>query len=200
MYIDMGGRQDLIEDIIMASIFDCFLSESLPEQKSEFDAVVRDNKPEFISTANRMAELVHKVLRLHREVRARLQHSNMSRNHLDDCREQCEYLVYPGFVRDIQPRSLIRLPVYFQAMLKRLDKMEQDPKQADRTLPVIRELWQQYLELEARSEGATGGTAEKLQQLRWMIEEFRISCFAQPIKTRGPVSENKIRKLLNDIQ
>ena len=143
-----------------------------------------------------MAELVHKILKLYREVCQRLQNSNMTPDHLDDCREQCEYLVYQGFVHDIPPRDLIRLPVYFQAMLKRLDKTEQNPKQADRALPIIRELWQQYLELEGRAEVAT----EKLQQLRWMIEEFRISCFAQPMKTRGPVSENKIRKLLNEIR
>jgi ATP-dependent helicase HrpA len=196
MYVDMGSRQELTDDIIMASIFDCFLSDRLPEKKDEFDAVVRENKPDFISTANRMAELVHKILRLYREVRDRVQNSNMTQVHQDDCREQCEYLVYEGFVRDIPPRILVRLPVYFQAMLKRLDKMEQDPRQADRALPVIRELWQQYMELEGRAEGA----AEKLQQLRWMIEEFRISCFAQPMKTRGPVSENKIRKLIDEIR
>ena len=200
MYIDMGNRQELIEDIIMASIFDCFLSAGLPEKKSEFDAVIRENKPEFISTANRMAELVFKILRLYREVRGRLQNSRMTQNHLDDCREQCEYLVYEGFVRDIAPQNLIRLPVYFQAMLKRLDKTEQDSKQADRALPVIRGLWQQYLQLEDGAEDMAEGLTEKLQQLRWMIEEYRISCFAQPIKTRGPVSENKIRKLLNEIR
>ena len=147
-----------------------------------------------------MAELVFKILRLYREVRGRLQNSRMTQNHLDDCREQCEYLVYEGFVRDIAPQNLIRLPVYFQAMLKRLDKTEQDSKQADRALPVIRGLWQQYLQLEDGAEDMAEGLTEKLQQLRWMIEEYRISCFAQPIKTRGPVSENKIRKLLNEIR
>ena len=195
LYVAMGGRQELIEDIIMASIFDCFLSGRLPEQKSEFDTVINDNKAEFISTANKIAELVHKILRLHREVRDRLQNSNARRDHLDDCWEQCGYLVYEGFVRDISPRNLIRLPVYFQAMLKRLDKTEQDSKQADRALPLIREFWQQYLQLEEQAVGTT----EELQQLRWMIEEFRINCFAQPMKTRGSVSEKKIRKLIDEI-
>ena len=117
----------------------------------------------------------------------------MRRDHLDDCWEQCEYLVYEGFIRDIPLQYLIRLPVYFQAMLKRLDKTEQDSKQADRALPLIRSLWRQYLQLEEQAEGTT----EELQQLRWMIEEFRINCFAQPMKTRGSVSENKIRKLVD---
>jgi len=196
MYVSMGSKRELVEDIIMASIFACFLSGKLPEQKDEFDAVIQNKKSEFISTANQMAELVHKILRLYREVRDRLQHSLLSQDHLDDCREQCEYLVYEGFIRDVPPQQLLRLPVYFQALLKRLDKAEQDAHQADRALPLIRDMWQEFLALEGQVAGAT----EQLEQLRWMIEEFRISCFAQPMKTRRPVSEHKIRKLIDEIQ
>jgi ATP-dependent helicase HrpA len=195
MYVSIGSRQDLIEDIIMAAIFECFLSAALPEQKIELDALVGDHKAELITTANRMAELVYKILALYREVRDRLKSASLSKAHRDDCREQCEYLVYEGFVRDIPPPQLLRLPVYFQAMLKRIDKTEQDSKQVDRALPLIRDLWQAYLLLEQHAEGT-----DQLQQLRWMIEEFRISSFAQPMKTRRPVSEHKIRKLIDEIR
>ena len=54
----------------------------------------------------------------------------------------------------------------------------------------------QILELEA----GESGSAEEVQEVRWMIEEFRISCFAQPMKTRVPVSETRIRKMLDKIQ
>lgn len=196
MYVSIGSMRELIDDIIMASIFECYLSNKLPEQKSEFDAVVQNNNLAFISTANRIAELVHKVLKLYRDVRARLQHTSLTQDHLNDCRQQCEYLVYEGFVRDIPHMQLLRLPVYLQALLRRIDKTEQNLTHADRALPLIKGLWQQYLELQGDAEG----TDERLQQLRWMIEEFRISCFAQPMKTRRPVSEHKINKLINEIR
>ncbi|NNL06374.1 MAG: DUF3418 domain-containing protein, partial [Gammaproteobacteria bacterium] len=196
MYVSLGSREELTGDIIMASIAECFLRDGLPADKREFDAVIGDHRPQFIATANAMAERVHKILQLYYQVRDRLQNTTLGQDHLDDCREQCEYLVYEGFVRDIPPDHLVRLPVYLQAILKRLDKTELDPKQANRALPLIVELWQQYLELE----DGERGTNEQLQQLRWMIEEFRISCFAQPMKTRGPVSENKIRKLIDMIR
>ena len=196
MYAAMGSRQELIEDIVMASIYECFLKGKLPESKSEFDALISDHRPVFIDTANKTAELVHKILTLHREARQRLGHSKLAQEHRDDCSEQCNYLVYEGFVRDIPPRYLGRLPVYFQALLKRLDKIEQASTQADRALPLVRALWQAYLELEA----GEAGVAEEVQEVRWMIEEFRISCFAQPMKTRVPVSETRIRKMLDKIQ
>mgnify|MGYP001819350218 CR=1 FL=1 len=195
MYIKTGGKQELVEDIIMASIFACFLSERLPEQSADFEAIIAQNKPQLIATANQMAELVHKILKLHREVRDRLQEVKLSDDHLSDCAEQCDYLVYPGFVRDIGPARLSRLPAYFQALLKRIEKSVQHSGQADRHLPLIRELWQRYLILEQRAEAT-----EKLAQLRWMIEEFRINCFAQPMKTQGPASEKRIRKLIAEIE
>ena len=195
MYVAMGSRQELVDDIIMASIFDCFLSDRLPEHADEFDAIVQQNKTRLVTAANRVAELVHKILKLNRQVRDRLLHSSLSQDHLNDCREQCDYLVYQGFVRDIAPQQLSRLPVYFQATLKRIEKTEQDSRQADRVLPVIRDLWQEYLALDKQ-----GVAADQLDVLRWRIEEFRISCFAQPMKTRGPVSEKKIRKLIEAIR
>ncbi len=193
MYSAIGSRQELVDDIIMAGISECFLTGQLPQHKSGFDALVAENKAAFISTVNQTAELVHKVLGLHREVRARLQNSKLVPAHREDLLEQCDYLVYAGFVRDIPYRYLTRLPVYFQAMLKRLDKTDQNPEPADRALPVVRDLWQHYLQLEQDAKG----TAEQLQTLRWIIEEFRISSFAQPMKTRGPASENRIRKLID---
>ena len=173
-----------------------YLAAGLPEDRQAFDQLISDHRPEFITSANSTAELVHKILGLYRQVRDRLQTAGLPQVHLDDCNEQCDYLVYEGFIRDIPPHYLIRLPVYLQALLKRLDKTRQDSKQADRALPLIRALWREYLELEQ----AAAAAGDSLQQLRWMIEEFRISCFAQPMKTRGPVSENRIRKLIAEIK
>ena len=80
-------------------------------------------------------------------------------------------------------------------MQKRRDKSELHSKQADRALPLNSAFGQQYRQLEDEAVRTT----EELQQLRWMIEEFRINCFAQPMKTRGSVSENKIRKFIDEI-
>ena len=195
MYAAMGSRQELIEDIIMAAIHDCFLSEGLPANKAGYDSLIEEHRPAFITSASKTAERVHSILKLHHDIRRRLQNSVLPQQHLDDVIEQCDYLVYQGFVQDTPPQYMARLPVYFQAIQKRLDKTEMDPGQAQRALPLLRELWQQYLALE----GSDKAEAHDLEQLRWMLEEFRISCFAQPMKTRGPVSENRIRKLITAI-
>jgi len=195
MYIAMGSQQVLTDDIIMAGLFDSFLQAELPQDKQQFEQLIDDHKAGFIGVLNDKAELVFKILGLYRQVRLRLQQCHLSQAHLDDAWKQCEYLVYEGFIRDIPMQSLGRVPVYFQALLKRIDKTEVDSTQADKQLPIIRRLWEQYLELLQRTDVA----ADKLNQCRWMIEEFRISCFAQPMKTQVSVSENKILKLFADL-
>ncbi|MDJ0832737.1 MAG: ATP-dependent RNA helicase HrpA [Gammaproteobacteria bacterium] len=194
MYVAMGSKQELVEDILMASIFDCFLSAEHPHDRAQFEQLIDQHKSGFVTTANQVAELVHRILVLYRQLREHLQQAQLPAAHLDDCWQQIEYLVYAGFVRDTAPQYLARLPVYLQAMSKRIDKSEHNLAPAERALPLITELWQQYLQLSEQAQDLNA-----LQQLRWMIEEFRISCFAQPMKPRMPVSENRIRQLMADI-
>ena len=195
MYVSMGSRTELVDDVVMAVIDELFLASGLPADRAAFDACLAEHQARFLLEANARAEQVHRILTLFRGAREKLQQADISADHRADCEQQLEYLVYPGFVRDVPPRQFARLPVYLQALDKRLTKMAMDASQADRHLPLIRELWELYLELYQRHPEQF----EQLDQLRWMVEEFRISCFAQPMKTSAPVSETKIRKLAQAI-
>lgn len=195
MYISLGSKEELVDDIIMSTLFDVFLDKQLPATRAQFEALLEQHRDDFLAAANEKAGLVFKTLSLFREARSRIEQAAVSPAHKDDAFEQCEYLVYAGFVRITPAAYLSRLPVYFQALLKRIDKIEREPLPADRVLPLIRELWEQYAELES----SHSDSLELVEQLRWMIEEFRISCFAQPMKTRFPVSETKIRRLLAEL-
>lgn len=196
MYIAMDTQLALIDDILIAAIFDCFLSGSLPQNQLQFEQLISERQQHFLAMVNEKAELVYKVLSLHRQVRDLLDRLTIPQAHVEDIREQLENLVYAGFVRDIDSSHLTRLPAYLQAIIKRLEKSELDISQAEKQLPLVRSLWGDYLEL-SRQDGVS---LEQLNQCRWMIEEFRINCFAQPMKTRVPVSENKIRKLFNGMR
>ena len=192
MYIAMGAQDELFDDILLTSIFDCFLHKGLPQDHQQFEILIAQFKPGFLALINQKAESLYRVLSLHREVRACLNTASIAKAHLDDCWQQSDQLVYRGFIANTPEAYFNRLHVYLQAMLKRVQKTELDSSLADRNLPIIRGLWQDYLKLAEKP----AADREKLQQCRWMIEEFRINCFAQPMKTRMPVSENKIRKLM----
>ena len=197
MYISIAPKNELIEDILMSSVEDCFLAKGLPQKRQQFEQLVEKSKQHFINAANEKSATVYRILKNYREARNQLQDSKLPKSHLDDCWMQCGNLVYEGFIRETPTPYLNRIPVYFQALLKRLEKMQQGITSADRNLPVIQGLWGEYQRL---LENSNTSMADKLEQCRWMIEEFRINCFAQPMKTRVPVSENKIRKLMAEIK
>ena len=77
---------------------------------------------------------------------------------------------------------------YFQAIGQRLDKLLSDPMRDKQWMAEIQPHWRRYLS------HANNHTSEELQRYRWMIEEFRISLFAQGIKTAFPISAKRLEK------
>ena len=196
MYSAMGSRVELLEDLLMAAIFRCFLSDRLPETREEFVDRLQQQRNNFISCANQMAEQAHQILALRLQVRTELEASSVPESHKDDMQTQLEGLVYPGFIREIDHRHLPRVSAYLQAMLKRLQNYKPASPRIDTLLETVKRYQPKYL-LFYQSENYD---YKKIEALRWMLEEFRIACFAQPMKTRMPVSETKIDKLIAEIQ
>ena len=196
MYSALGSQQELVEDILMTAIFNCFLSKKLPQNRQQFDQEFEDSKSNFIGQANRLAETVFRILEMSRQVRLELDDHVIDAKHKEDMVGQLRGLVYSGFVRDIGYSQLSRVPAYLQAMLKRLQNYKPGSSRLDFLLQTILSFQQTYNQLYAdnRFDYAL------VNDLRWMIEEFRIACFAQPMKTRMPVSEKKIHKLIASIQ
>ncbi|MCP4431212.1 MAG: DUF3418 domain-containing protein, partial [Gammaproteobacteria bacterium] len=196
MYSAMGNRQELIEDILMTAIFNCFLSEKPPQNRQQFGHRFENNNGDFVGQSNQLAELVHRILELCREVRLKIEEQNIDQNHREDMVSQLQGLVYPGFVRDIDYSQLLRLPAYLLAMLKRLQNFKAGSCRQDSLLNAVASYQKIYLRYYADETC----DYKLVNELRWMIEEFRIACFAQPMKTRMPVSEKKIDKLIASIQ
>jgi ATP-dependent helicase HrpA len=195
MYSALASKAELIEDILLASVFSCFLDEQLPDNRQAFIDCVTRNEKRFIDEANGLAELANQILTRYREVKAALDESSLPPTHLDDIREQGEHLVYEGFLRDIPRTNLSRIPACFQAILKRLQNFKAGSARIDASLESVRTIWNRYLLLYQDEKY----DYKKLNELRWLIEEFRIACFAQPMKTRVPVSEKKLKKLIDSI-
>jgi len=195
MYCAIATKAELIEDMILASIFDCFLSGELPASNQSFADCLKKNEEQFIDHANKLAELTHQVLSDYQAAISAIDNSKLPVDHRADMHEQCGNLVYDGFLRDISMPTLSRMSVYFQAIQKRITNYKTGSTQIYNLHTLIRKFWCKYLELSEKEKIDPA----KLGQLRWMIEEFRIACFAQPMKTKMPVSEKRLNTLLTSI-
>ena len=119
-------------------------------------------------------------------------------NTLADVRDHVAGLVYDGFVAATPPDRLPHLARYLRAAAYRLEKATSNPNRDAELAWKVHDVEEAYDA--ARAAYAAGrpdpARAAELSQARWMIEELRVSLFAQQLGTDGPVSEKRIRKLL----
>ena len=114
---------------------------------------------------------------------------------LTDVKTQLANLLPKGFISATGYEQLRQLPRYLRAISYRLDKMKDDPYRDQTNLAKVQQLQREYEDALSRVPRGRR-PSEELRQARWLIEEFRVSLFAQQMGTATTVSEKRIRKLL----
>jgi ATP-dependent helicase HrpA len=144
-----------------------------------------------------LADQVVRVLDLERSARAQLEGltADAVRPARDDIARQLSGLIYPGFVVESGAARVADIERYLQAMLRRIERLPGAPAPDRDRMRVINEL---EAEWHRRLDDWPEATplAPELGDVGWMLEELRVSQFAQGLGVRGPVSAKRIRKLL----
>ncbi|HKK05850.1 MAG TPA: ATP-dependent RNA helicase HrpA [Gammaproteobacteria bacterium] len=197
------GRCEALKDDLIACAFDrVFLDEhTWPRTGAEFAARVEAGRGRVIEVADGIAAQAGAALAAYHDVAKRVRGSiPPSWMHaVKDIREQLSGLVYPGFVSATPPAQLAHLARYLHAISRRLDKLDRNPARDREQMLVLRPLWEAYRQRAQAAEGtgiagagASGDSA--LAQFHWLLEEWRVSLFAQELKTAQPVSEQRLRQ------
>ena len=141
---------------------------------------------------------VESALRLAHSVGARLDDLRAApvQPAADDMREQLSGLIYAGFVTATGYRRLPHLTRYLRGMERRLDKLPENPGRDAASMAVARRAEQAYREAVAALPPARRSGAD-VADVRWMLEELRVSLFAQALGTQAPVSENRLLAALS---
>jgi ATP-dependent helicase HrpA len=135
-----------------------------------------------------------RILAAAHEVEARLKSTNspILVPALADVRAQLSRLVFPGFVTAAGARRLPDVLRYLRAIERRLERLPEDPYRDRERMQQIQQVEARYV----RARDARPGEP-KIREVRWMIEELRVSFFAQQLGTAYPVSEKRILKALD---
>jgi ATP-dependent helicase HrpA len=110
-----------------------------------------------------------------------------------EVKAQRDHLVFPGFLARTPWERLEHVPRYLKGAVLRLAKFRANPDRDVRHSPVVAGLWAQY-EARAEADRKAGARDAKLEEFRWLVEELRISLFAQELKTPFPVSAKRLQK------
>ena len=114
---------------------------------------------------------------------------------LSDVRGQLEALVHPGFITETGAKRLPDLVRYLRGMEQRLDKIGANAMRDRSGMAIVQNLTDEY-QKRLRAVPTGKYPSPELLEVRWMLEELRISLFAQTLGTPYPVSEKRIRKAL----
>jgi ATP-dependent helicase HrpA len=177
-------REDLLDRIMAALYLD-----GHPDIRTQaaFDQRLQEGKSELVPVGSACAKLADDILNLYAEVSRKLKmRTDLAAT---DLRGQLELLVYAGFIAATPYPALKQFPRYFKAMLYRLEKSALDPNRDSRLVAEINPYGKKYWD---RVKLGKDKTQPERDDFRWMLEEFRVSLFAQPLKTLYPVSAKRL--------
>ena len=115
-----------------------------------------------------------------------------------EAKAQRDALVHPGFLAATPWMQLAHLPRFLEALSRRLDRYAQNPERDARHAAQVGAWWTRWQERAERAR--RDGTATlALEEFRWLLEELRVSLFAQELKTRVPVSLKRIERAWKEL-
>lgn len=201
MYFNPWGKVDaLIEDSIFAAI-DMLLAKFAIKNEEQFKQVLEHIKAELNTATLSIAQQVEKCLILSHEIQKKLK-GKMPLDQVQsyaDIKAQLNNLIFKGFVSQFGEKKLADVERYLKALLYRQEKLAVDSNR-DRlrmlTMQQLETKWQG--KLKQLQKGAA--IPQALSDFRWMLEELRVSLFAQQIGTAYPVSEQRLKQALESIE
>ena len=189
-----GTCAEARRDLVGRAVTRVFLSSSdAIREPSRFEAVLAAGRGEF---ADGLAVAVDGALSILRKARAVRRLIDAPDLHapaasLDDVRRQLDGLVHHGFLATTPDEAFASLPRYLEALRVRLEKLRRGGANDARRLAEILPL-QRRLESKVRDIRARGRRDTELARHRWMLEEYRVSVFAQELGTAFSVSRKKL--------
>ena len=112
--------------------------------------------------------------------------------------DQRRELLSTGFLAGVPFERLKHYPRYIRAIAVRLDKIASNPERDADWQQQLARYWQTY-QTKLVADRARGVRSPKLEEMRWMLEELRVSLWAQQFKTPYPVSFKRLEKFLAEI-
>jgi ATP-dependent helicase HrpA len=198
----LGNSRPIADTLAERAFSDCFLGEDavLPRTAEQFEALLDRYRSSFGETVDRVLAHARETLRKLRNVRQKLAALNGPAYQAlqQDVREQLRALVPTNFPSGVPPVLWQHLPRYLKALVRRLDKapgnQKRDAELAARVRPALRALEQLSAQMHRDEQHA------EIARLQWLIEELRVSLFAQDLKTAVPVSEKRIQEQIERAQ
>jgi ATP-dependent helicase HrpA len=198
-----GGKADKsvvserLRDELMEAICDraFFVEEERVRSKAAFIARAAKAKSRLNDVAQEVCRVVAEILAEYQELRPRLNLRGVPvwQRAMTDIRNQLKALLPPGFIATTPFTRMRELPRYVKAMSMRLDKFSINPAKDAQWQQEIQGWWQAWQGRMA-ADAQRGVFDPRIDEFRWMLEELRVSLWAQQLKTPYPISLKRLAR------
>ena len=193
LYMSLGDSADLKRQIIALVFKRACLGEPWPVDAESFQTRGNEARPRLGLLMQEIARMTEQILNEWQTLIKRLSGCKAPET-AADIDAQIKRLMTRNFIADTPFERLQHFPRYLKAAQIRLDKQKTDPARDTRLMTDCQLLWKEY-ERRTRQFTRQGQKDEHLEQFRWLMEELRVSLFAQELKTPVPVSVKRLQKM-----
>ena len=189
-----GSIDELIRDCTVAAL-DHLVPHTPIFTHAEYSELYEHVRAELIETVFDVTKLVAEILSEATALKKAIKKAtSLTTMHaVSDVKAQMENLVYPGFVAKTGYDQLVHLPRYLKAAQVRLTKLGPNLHRDNQLMLTVQDLEDSY-DNAVKSLPAGTIVPDALRRVNWMIEELRVSFFAQELGTAYTVSEKRIAK------
>ncbi len=191
LYISLGTHEQLRDQIIDVALEQSCMMDPWPKNQAEFDARAHEGRSRLGLVAQEVARLAGQILTEWSAAQKKLAQIKAHPDALKDIQQQLNTLMPTMFLESNEYAQLAHMPRYLKAVQIRVDKLRADPARDQRLMQDMSVLLSKYQRAVAALKGATD---RGLRDFRWMLEELRVSLFAQELRTPMPVSVKRLEK------
>ncbi len=190
-YMPLGSVEELRGQILDVALDRAFLLDPLPSDEAAFQRRLADGRGRLTLIAQEVARLVATVLAEYALAVRKIKDTKNAPEATADCAQQLQRLMPKNFVASTPWPQLQHFARYLKAVVLRLDKWRADPARDTQRLDDLKPQEQRYWRLVAERKGVAD---ERMLEFRWLLEELRVSFFAQELRTPQPVSTKRLDK------
>jgi ATP-dependent helicase HrpA len=190
-YMPLGTADELRQQIIEVALDRAFLMDPLPADEFNFKKRIEEGRGRLTLIANEVARLAGIILIEFAAASRKIKDTKNAPDATSDCSQQLQRLMPQRFMALTPWTQLQHYVRYLKAIVLRLDKYRADPARDAAKLLELKPQEQRYWRLVAERKGAVD---DRMLEFRWLLEELRVSFFAQELRTPQPVSVKRLDK------
>ena len=190
-YMPLGTADELKTQIIDVALDRAFLLDPLPNDEQTFKRRIEEGRGRLTLIANEVARLAGTILLEFGAATRKIKDTKNAPDATADCTAQLQRLMPKNFMAATPWPQLQHYARYLKAITQRLDKYRADPARDTQRLTELKPQEQRYWRLVAERKGAQDA---RMLEFRWLLEELRVSFFAQELRTPQPVSIKRLEK------